>query len=273
MDQDVFAEIMLPHPLKRTSRQDTLLLLVLRNRIHDLFADFRNVVVALLLRMLFRIQRVAQSRAVALFEFRGKLVIKRQRRHFHFLRLDLRVKLANGGDDALDGFVPKRQRVRNFVLGDFERARLYHHDRFLAARDNNVERTRFLLGYRGIDHEIAIQHADADRRNRGRKRQVGTVRGCGCRRDRQHIGIVFIHRENEADDLRFVAPGVREKRPHRPINQPRDQNLAFGGAPFALEKTAGNLTGRIGVFAVVHREGQKISVVRAAGHTSCAKDD
>ena len=53
-------------------------------------------------------------------------------------------------------------------------------------------------------------------------------------------------------------PSLREKRAQRTIDQPRGENFALRRAPFALEKSAGNFSGGICVFTVVHGEGKKI---------------
>ena len=87
-------------------------------------------------------------------------------------------------------------------------------------------------------------------------------------------GIVFAVRgKHHGDDLRFIAPGFGKQRAQRAVDHARSQNFALRGAPFALEKAAGNFSGRIGVFAVVHGEGKKIAVIRLGIHAGRDQHD
>ena len=87
------------------------------------------------------------------------------------------------------------------------------------------------------------------------------------RRDPDHVGIVFaVGRKHHGDDLRFIAPRLRKQRAQRPVDHSRSKNFALRGAPFALEEAAGNFSGGIGVFAVIHGEGKKIPVIRFGIH-------
>jgi len=50
--------------------------------------------------------------------------------------------------------------------------------------------------------------------------------------------------------------------------KPGSENFFFRGAAFALEETAGNFFGGVGVFAVVHGERKKIAVIHRRGNAS-----
>ena len=84
----------------------------------------------------------------------------------------------------------------------------------------------------------------------------------GRRRDqREHVGIVVaIGGEHGRDDLGFAIVALGEQRAHRAVDQARGQDFLFGGASFALEKTAGNLAGGERLLDVVHRQRQEVHV-------------
>ena len=92
--------------------------------------------------------------------------------------------------------------------------------------------------------------------------------------DADHVRIVFAVRgKHHGDDLRFIAPGFGKQRAQRAVDHARSQNFALRGAPFALEKAAGNFSGGIGVFAVVHGERKKIAVIRLGIHAGGDQHD
>ena len=107
-----------------------------------------------------------------------------------------------------------------------------------------------------------------------RERQIGNERRGRCRRNGDDVGIVFaVGGKHHGDDLRFIAPGFGKQRTHRAVDHSRSQNFAFRGAPFALEKAAGNFARGIGVFAIVHGEGKKIAVVGFGIHAGGDQHD
>ena len=81
---------------------------------------------------------------------------------------------------------------------------------------------------------------------------------------RDDVGIVLeIVAQHGADDLRLVAETRREKRPDRPVDQPRGQRLLFRRPALALEKAAGDLAGGEGLFLVV--DGQREEILPRLG--------
>ena len=135
------------------------------------------------------------------------------------------------------------------------------------ADHDDVQQAGLLFGDRGVGDELAIDQANAHRRDRRRERQVGNKRRRRRGRDADHVRIVFaVRRKHHGDDLRFIAPGFGKQRAQRAVDHPGGQNFALRGAPFALEKAAGNFSGRIRVFAIVHGEGKKIPVIRFGIH-------
>src|SRR5262249_38501462 len=91
------------------------------------------------------------------------------------------------------------------------------------------------------------------------KRNARQGQRCRAADQRDDIGIILeIVAEDRADDLRLVEEAGGEERPDRPVDEARDQRLLLGGAPFALEKAAGNLAGGEGLLLVIDGEREEI---------------
>ena len=154
---------------------------------------------------------------------------------------------------------PNSQSVGNGVFGNFQRARFDHHDGFVGAGDDDVKRAGLLLGNGGIHDQLAFEQSDAHAAIGRGKRNLGNVERGGSGRHADDVRIVFaIGGKHHRDDLRLVGPAFREQRAQRAIGQARGQNFLLRGASFALEESTRNFSRRIGVFAVVHGERQKI---------------
>ena len=126
----------------------------------------------------------------------------------------------------------------------------------------------------GLIDQLPVHQSDAHRSDRRLERQVRAERGSRSRRHRDHVGIVLaIRGQHHRHDLRLIAPRFREQRAQRAIDQPRRQNFFLRRAPFALEESAGNFSGRIRVFAVIHGQRQKIAVVRRGVHARGGQHD
>ena len=155
-------------------------------------------------------------------------------------------------------------------FGDLARGSFHHHDGFLASRHEEIQQARLNLRIGGIGHQLPLHqsHSDpGDGRGEWNVREVKRRRA-GHQRDGVRV-IVGVGRQHHGDNLRFVAKALGEEGPHRAVNQPAGENFLFRRAPFALEKSAGYFPRRVGVLAVVHREGKEINslarLVRAGG--------
>ena len=67
-----------------------------------------------------------------------------------------------------------------------------------------------------------------------------------------------VGREHERDDLRLVAPVVREERTDRAVDQAAREHFLLGRLAFALEEPAGDPARGVGVFLVVDGERQEV---------------
>ncbi len=164
--------------------------------------------------------------------------------------------------------------VGNGFFGNFKRAGFHHDDGFFGAGDDDVHQTLFLVGDSGVDHQLAVQQANANAGDGFLEREIRAVSSGGRAGNGDDIGVILAVRgEHHGYDLSFVAPGFGEERAHRAVNQTGGEDFFFGGAAFALEKTTGNFSGGVSVFAVVNGERQEVAVVHLRGHASSSQDD
>ena len=180
-------------------------------------------------------------------------------------RLDLELRLArllnqlpNGPDDLAAGAVPDLDRFEDIGFGDFFRLGLDHDNSFVRGRDDDAEISVLELRIAGVDDPFAFDATYPDRadcRHERNRRDRQSRRGSG---QSQRAGVKLrVGREHHGDHLRLVAKPFGEQRTDRPVNQPAGEHFFFRGAPLALDVAARKPAGRVGVFAVVHREREK----------------
>ena len=178
----------------------------------------------------------------------------------------LRGERVDAGDDFLDRRVRLLERLDDVFLGDFLGARFDHHDRVLAAGDDQIEPAVLALREGRVDDELAVDQADADAGDRAGERdprERQRRRGAG---DREHVGVVLgVGRQHQRDDLGLVAPAVREERADRPVDQAAGEHFLLGRLAFALEESAGDAARRVGVFLVVDRQREEVDAFARVG--------
>src|SRR5579872_1258426 len=123
------------------------------NGFDDLFLKGIDEVVAFVLRMLFRIESIAELRAVLFVQIFVNPFIKRQRLDHDLYRFELRVEFLDGGDDFLDLRVAELESVDDGFFGDFEGAGFDHDDGFFGAGDDDVKQALLLFGDGRISDE------------------------------------------------------------------------------------------------------------------------
>ncbi len=148
------------------------------------------------------------------------------------------------------------------LLGKLLRLRLDHQHGVAGPGDDQIELALGHLFQRRVEDVLVVGEADArsaDRALERRARQAKRRRGGDQRQD---VGIVFeVVRERGDDHLRLVAPAIGEQRTDRTIDQPRDQRLALGRTPFALEVAARDAARGVEFLLVVDRQGHEIDAL------------
>src|SRR6516162_10337746 len=243
--------------------QRQLLLFLFGDVLYNLILERLHKMVALLLGVFLRVQRVEQLCAKVLLQVVVNLLVEGQRLDNNFGRLELVVKLLDPSNNLADLLVPEIQRFDNFFFRHFERASFHHHDALLGAGNNDVQLAGLLLGNGRVGHQLPVEQTHANGRNRVAEWQIGTIGGRRGGGHRNHIRVIgAVRRQNQGNNLGLIPPAIGKQRPHRAIDQPRYQNFLFRRPSLPLEKTSRNLSGRIGVFPVVHGQGEKVTVVR-----------
>ena len=230
--------------------------------------------VAFLLGMLLGVERIVEPIAVFLLQILVDALIEGQRLDDDFLGFQSAMKLLDSSDNLLDLRVAKFESVNDGVLGNLQRAGFDHDDGFFRASNDDVQQALLLLSDGGIGNELAIEQANADAGDGLLKRQVRGIAGRGGSGDGDDIGVIIaISGKHHADNLGFIAPGLGKKRSKRAVNQPGSKDFFFRRAAFALEEAAGNLSSRIGIFAVVDSEREKVSIIDLGSHASSGEHD
>ena len=136
---------------------------------------------------------------------------------------------------------------------------LDHQHAFLGAGDDQVEIALLDLLQRRVDHELAVEVADADTADRAHEGHAAD-RERGRRGDhRQDVGIVLeVVRQRGDHDQRLVAVALVEQRPDRTVDQAGGQHLLLRRPAFTLEEAARDLAGGEGLLLVVHGEREEI---------------
>ena len=117
-----------------------------------------------------------------------------------------------------------------------------------------------------IDHELTVHLPDPHCANGTMERNVRHAQRNRRTVDASNIGIVGrVRRQHHGDDLGLAAEAFWEQRPDRAIDLAAGQNFAFAGAPFALDESARDASGGVGVLAVVHREGEEVDALAGVG--------
>ncbi len=161
----------------------------------------------------------------------------------------------------------KHDRFEHLVFGKFLGLGFDHHHGVLGAGDDEVEVGLVHLVEEWVEDEFTVDHADAGGTDRAEERQAGKRQRGTARDHRDDVGVIFVvERQDRRDDLGFVLEAVDEERADGPVDEAGGQRFLFGRAAFALKKTAGNLTGGIGLFLVVHGQREEVhSRAHAAG--------
>ena len=163
-------------------------------------------------------------------------------------------------DHRLEAAVAEHHGAEHVVLGQLLGLRLDHQHRVAGAGDDEVElRLGHLVELR-VEHEGAVDQADAGAADRAHEGHAGEGEGGGgrdharrCRdRSRGHAT------EDGGDDLGLAAEALGEERADRAVDEARGQRLLLARPALALEEAAGDLARGEGLLLVVHGEREEV---------------
>ena len=166
----------------------------------------------------------------------------------------------------LDLAVGELERRDQILLGDLLRARLDHGDRLGRAAHDQVERRVLQVGQRRVDDQPAVDAADAhgahraqERHRREHQRRRRAVDG------QDVVGVHLVGRERGHDDLDLVLVALRPQRPDRPVDHAGRQDRLLSRASLALEESARDLAGGVGLLLDVDREREEVRPLTTLG--------
>ena len=209
--------------------------------------------------MLLGVERVGKLVPDLRLQFTEVLVVK-----FGWSDLPLglpgtRCQIANRCDDLLDLCVREVDRIDHAIFRNLFRSRLDHHNPVFCTDDHNVELTVTHLGIARIHDHGAVDQANTNCADRSAKRYIGKRQCCRCGIDRRHVRIILgISREHQCDHLRFIFEIFRKERPNGTINLPSRENFALTRTAFALDKSAGNTSTGVCVFAIINGQRKEV---------------
>ena len=171
----------------------------------------------------------------------------------HFREIDDRV------DHRLHALMAEGDGAQHDVFAQLLGFRLDHQHAFLGAGDDQVQSAVAHLLHQRVQDVLAVDVGHPGGAHRAEERHAGDGQRRRGRHQGDDVGVVFqVMAQNGADDLHFVLEIVMEQRPDRPVDQAAGQRLTLAGPAFALEKTAGDLTGGERLFLVVHGQWEEV---------------
>ena len=158
------------------------------------------------------------------------------------------------------------ERVEDLGLGDLVGARLDHQDGVVGAGHDEVEvDVADEVGLVGVDHEVAVDLADAHRADgRGQRDRREHQRGGRAVHREDVVGVDVIDAQRDRHELRLVVPALGEERADRTIDHARGQRALLARATLALEERAGDLARRVHALLDVHRQREEVDIAQIA---------
>ena len=148
--------------------------------------------------------------------------------------------------------------AQHLGFGGLLRPGFHHDDAVFGARHHDVELAFAAFAIGGIGDVLPVFEPYADAAQHVRERNIGDGQRRRRAGDGQRIGVLLrIGREHHGDDLGFVEEAFGEERPDRPVDQAAGKNLFFRGTSLAFDEAAGNFSGGVSVFPIVHGEREK----------------
>ncbi len=180
-----------------------------------------------------------------------------------------------GGDDGLDAFLRELEGGLEIGIWNFTRRSLEHQHFLFIAHINDVQVAGLHLFMGGVGDEGACNTSHAHSADGASPGDVAHAQGGRCAVHRKDVGVVFaVRAEDDALNLHFIQPVVREEGPDGPVDQARGEDFLFRGTPFAFEITAGKFACRTRFFAVIDSEGEEaLARLGLAGGNSRNDDD
>src|SRR5579885_2296031 len=178
-------------------------------------------------------------------------------------------------DNILQGFLTKANGLKHQIFGKLFRASLDHHYRIAGARDGEIQLTLSHLRFRGVNHELVINIANADCPDRHIEGDIGQRHSCLRPHNAHNRGIVFlVHGKHRDDNLDIVTITFGEEGTKGTIRETAGENCMFRCPPLTFDKTARDLTRRIHTLFYINGQWEKIYALAGliAANRGCQDD-
>uniref|UniRef100_A0A0N4ZCV4 NAD-specific glutamate dehydrogenase n=1 Tax=Parastrongyloides trichosuri TaxID=131310 RepID=A0A0N4ZCV4_PARTI len=165
----------------------------------------------------------------------------------------------DGVDDRLHARVREHQGLEHLLFRQLLGFGFDHHQGVLRARDDQIQGA-LAQGVDGrVQHQFAVDHADACAADRAHERHARDGQGGRGGDHAQDVGIVLkVVLQHGDDDLGLVLEALDEQRADRTVDQAGDQGLLLGRTAFTLEVAARDLAGGVRLFLIVDGQGEEI---------------
>ena len=162
-------------------------------------------------------------------------------------------------DHRLEALVAEHDGAEHVVLGKLAGLRFDHEHGVMGAGDDEIElRFDHLVDLR-VEHEGAVDEANAGAADRAHEGRPGQRQRRGGGDHGDDIGIVLkVVRQHGGDDLGLAAEARREERADGTVDQAGGQRFLLGRPALTLEETTGDLAGGEGLLLVVDGEREEI---------------
>ena len=151
--------------------------------------------------------------------------------------------------------------LHHAILADLVGGRLNHDDGLIGTHDHEIEVAPIHLVQTRIEDQPVIDQTDPDRSNRPVEGDLRGVERCRSAVDGQNVRVdVRLGRQDHGDNLRFVLVVRGKERAQRAIEQATHDDFPLRGPALPFEETAGNLSGGVGIFAIIAGQGHKAAV-------------
>ena len=181
-------------------------------------------------------------------------------------RLPVPLGLAGLFDQTVDGLnggahlvVAEDDCTEHDVFRQLVRLGLDHEHCALGAGHHEVQLGRLKLRCSGIEDVLAIRVADTGGANRpveGNARNGQRGRGADHGRN---VGVdLGVERQHVDHDLHLVVEPLWKERAQRPVDEAGGQGLFLRGSALSLEEASGDLSRSVGLFNVIHRQGEEV---------------
>ena len=193
--------------------------------------------------------------------------------HFHLRLADFSGNAFDEGDDLLDGFMGKQDRLEHFRLGQLVCAGLNHHDRIARSGNGQAQAALFALGAVWIDDVFTVHIAHAHGASGAHEGCVADGKGDGRADHGKYFGLhIRFHGKDCGNHLNVVVKALGEQRAQRPVNEAACEDRTLGRAAFALDESTGDLAHGIHLFFKFHAQRKEIHTVTRRFCHRCAHE-